>query len=158
MKTISIYGASGHGKVIIEIAETLGYSIGYVFDDDKSITKLLSYKVTHSPNEHQLLQYPIVFAIGNNKTRQQLAATLHIKTAPPLIHPSAIISPRATIGKGTVVMPGAIINADTVIGDHCIINSGAVVEHDCILEDFVHISPNASLAGGVTVKKEHKWE
>ena len=32
-----------------------------------------------------------------------------------------------------------------------IINSGAIIEHDCIIEDFVHISPNAAIAGGVKI-------
>ncbi len=40
-----------------------------------------------------------------------------------------------------------------LVGKHCIINSNASVDHDCILEDFVHISPNATLCGGVFVGK-----
>ncbi len=151
MKAISIYGASGHGKVILEIAEALGYSVAYVFDDDENITDLLNHKVTHKPTENQLLEYPIVFAVGKNQIRQKLTQTLNIKAAPPLIHPKAIVSQRTKIGEGTVLMPGAIINADTTIGNHCIINSGAIIEHDCTLGDFVHISPNAALAGDVTV-------
>ena len=67
------------------------------------------------------------------------------------IHPKSIVSNYAKIGEGSVVMAGAIINSDSVIGKHCIINTGAVIEHDCILEDFVHVSPNASLAGSVLV-------
>jgi acetyltransferase EpsM len=151
MKAISIYGASGHGKVILEIAEALGYTIAYVFDDDENITNLLTHKVTHKPGEIKLLEFPIVFAIGNNQIRQKLTQTLNVKGTPPLIHPKAIVSQRTKIGMGTVVMPGAVIHADTTIGNHCIINTGAIIEHDCILNDYVHISPNAALAGVVTV-------
>jgi acetyltransferase EpsM len=39
------------------------------------------------------------------------------------------------------------------IGDHCIINTGVVVDHDCMINDFVHISPNATLCGNVTIGK-----
>ena len=48
-------------------------------------------------------------------------------------------------------MGGVVINADTAIGKHCIINTNASVDHDCVVEDFVHISPNSGLAGGVEV-------
>ncbi|WP_339611200.1 acetyltransferase [uncultured Planktosalinus sp.] len=151
MKAFSIYGASGHGKVILEIAQALGYTIAYVFDDNENITNLLTHKVTHKPNEIKLREFPVVFAIGNNNIRQKLTQTLNVKVAPPLIHPKAIVSQSAGIGEGTVVMPGVVIHADTRIGSHCIINTGAIIEHDCILNDFVHISPNAALAGDVTV-------
>ena len=48
-------------------------------------------------------------------------------------------------------MVHAIINPSVSIGKHCIINSGTIIEHDCKIEDFVHICPGASLAGGVEV-------
>jgi acetyltransferase EpsM len=48
-------------------------------------------------------------------------------------------------------MPSVIINAGTIVGKHCIINTAAVVEHDCIIEDFVHVSPNGTICGGVKI-------
>ena len=48
-------------------------------------------------------------------------------------------------------MANAVINAGATIGKHCIVNTAAVIEHDCILEDFVHISPNTTITGSVTV-------
>lgn len=48
-------------------------------------------------------------------------------------------------------MPNSVINADSVIGEHCIINTASIVEHDNYIEDFVHISPNSTLTGGVRV-------
>ena len=48
-------------------------------------------------------------------------------------------------------MPQVVVNADVTIGKHCILNSGSIIEHDCVLSDYVHISPNASLAGNVSV-------
>ena len=32
-----------------------------------------------------------------------------------------------------------------------IINTAAIIEHDCNLEDFVHVSPSATLSGNVSV-------
>ena len=45
---------------------------------------------------------------------------------------------------------------DVKVGEACIVNSIAVLEHDCVLADAVHISPAASLAGGVIVD-EASW-
>ena len=94
-----------------------------------------------------------IIGIGNADIRESLANSLNVKwfTA---IHPSAIISPSAVLGKGTVVMPNAVINARAVIGNHCIINTGAIVEHDNIISDYVHISVGAKLGGTVTIGKK----
>lgn len=67
------------------------------------------------------------------------------------IHSSAVVSPKAKIGEGSVICAGAVICADAVIGKHCIINTGASVDHDSVLKDFVHIAPGAHLCGGVQV-------
>ena len=57
------------------------------------------------------------------------------------------------IDEGSVIMANATINSSVQIGKHCIINTGAIVEHDDFLENYVHISPNAALAGNVKVGK-----
>ena len=48
-------------------------------------------------------------------------------------------------------MANACINTSAKIGKHCIINTAAIIEHDNILEDYVHVSPNATLSGTVKV-------
>lgn len=148
---INLFGASGHAKVIMDIIKSNGFELAHVFDDDKSIDKLLDYKVTTSYDSSLLESYPIVISIGDNYIRKKIAFRNDIKLSEALIHPSAIISSEVVIGKGTVVMPNVVINSGTRIGENCIINTSAVIEHDCIIEDYVHISPNATLAGGLKV-------
>ncbi len=91
----------------------------------------------------------IALGIGGNNARESIAkkVTEAGYSLATLIHPSAIISDSAVIKEGSVIMPLAVVNADALIGEGCIVNSGAIVEHDCILENYVHISPNATLAG-----------
>lgn len=150
-KNLYVYGASGHGKVVIEIIEALGKNVISVFDDDESVTQLLNYPVLPIDKANLDKNIPVVLAVGNNETRKNLVERNGLFVCEALIHPSATVSPRAIINNGTLVMPGAIINAAAQIGYHCIINSGAVVEHDCVLADYVHISPNAALAGDVKI-------
>jgi sugar O-acyltransferase (sialic acid O-acetyltransferase NeuD family) len=70
------------------------------------------------------------------------------------IHPKAIISGQAKIGKGVTIMAGAIINSGAVIKDNVIINTGAIIEHDCIINSHCHIAPGAVLSGEVKIDRQ----
>ena len=144
---MKLYGASGHAKVIIDILNATCIEISEIFDDNKSITDLHRIKVSQPTETNEEL----IISIGNNKIRKEIVAKNLANKYGIAIHPSAIVSPYAEIGEGTVVMQGAIIQAGAKIGKHCIINTGATVDHDCIIEDYVHISPNATLCGNVLV-------
>ena len=141
-KKIYIYGASGHGLVIADIARDNGYD-EIVFLDDASECKF-------SP---ELEKADIIIAIGDNKTRQKISQKVEDVgfEIVNLIHKSAVVSESAVIEKGVVVMPNAVINAKACIKEGAIINSGAVIEHECVIGKFAHISPNAALAGNVSV-------
>ena len=143
-----LYGASGHGKVIAEIAEKTGFEIQAFIDADKTKNSILNYKIIHHiPTDVS----NVIISIGNNNIRKKIAEENNELTYPVLIHPSATISKRSVINYGSVVMAGVSVNSNASIGKHCIINTNASIDHDCILEDFVHISPNAALAGNVEV-------
>lgn len=148
---IYLYGASGHAKVIIELAELLSLPIGGLIDNDEKIKDLLDYSVSNEmPSKANQLSSSFIISIGNNRIRKKVSKELNVKFA-TLIHPQNNISTRALIEVGTVVMAGVSINSCSKIGRHVIINTNASVDHDCVIENFVHISPNATLAGDVQV-------
>lgn len=101
----------------------------------------------------ELEELKFVIAIGNNRTRQAVVSRLNLADACylTLVHKTAVISPSAQIGQGTVVMANAVIQADAVIGRHAIVNTAAVIEHDNRIGDYVHIAPGATLTGDVKV-------
>ena len=147
---ILIYGASGHAKVVIDNLLSNGEKVHLVIDDNPDIVSVSGIPVLHTAQMALNATDRLCIAVGNNKIRKELAGRL--KTVFALaIHKTAVISPQATIGDGTVIMANAVINPGSSIGAHCIINTSAVVEHDCTIADFVHISPAAALAGGVSV-------
>lgn len=150
MKQIYIYGASGHGKVVADIAKAVGYTVVAFVDDDESKDEFCALPCIRADKMQKL---PVALGIGSNKARYTVFEKLKKGSfeTPALIHPSAVISPSARIAEAAVVMPNGVVNADASIGIGCIVNTAAVVEHDCSIGDFVHISPNAALAGGVTV-------
>lgn len=147
MKSIYIYGASGHGLVVADIARACGYD-DIIFVDDGDNQYLTFEEISESNS------IPISFGIGSNKIRKILTNKLdnHNFKIKTLIHPSAIISKSVKIGRGTVIMPNVVVNAFANIGESVILNSSCTIEHECSIGDFSHISPNASLAGNVKVK------
>jgi len=144
-----IYGASGHGKVILDVLETRQIAVEGFLDDDERLTDFEGYKVIRSAAMKNT-QADVVIAVGENATREKIAgnSTFNYIT---VIHPSAIISPGALIAEGTVVMARAVIQRGCKIGKHVIINTGALIDHDCTLGDYTHISPGTTLCGNVTV-------
>ena len=154
MDKLVIIGAGGHGKVIADIAEKLGYTDIVFLDDDPTVESCGNYKVVGECKS--ALSYKnadFIVAIGNAKIRRKIQSELiemglHIVS---LIHPSAVIASNVKIGVGTVVVAGTVINPCTEIGQGCIINTCASVDHDCRLGDYVHVSVGAHVAGTVTI-------
>ena len=149
IKTLAIYGKSGHGKVIEDTARLSGYTnILWVDDNANDSISANEYKNSY-------LHVEIIVAIGNNSIRARIMDDLKKIHAPlvSLIHPSAIICQNVSISVGSVIMASVVINSDTKVGKGVILNSGCIIEHDNKIEDFVHISPNVALAGNVHVKE-----
>lgn len=145
LKKLVIIGASGHGKVIADIAVRNGYKEIVFLDDDETIIECAGFPVVGKTSEAKYIEGDKIVAIGNAKIRGRIQGELN--NIVTLIHPTAVISRRVEIGEGTVVMAGAVINSDAVIGKGCIINTGASVDHDCRIADFVHVSVGAHVAG-----------
>ena len=142
-----LFGASGHGKVVAEIAEACGVEIEGFVDQNSKINKIFDYKVIHELPRNKI----IFLSIGNNATRKRIKQENPEIQYLNIIHPSAMISSRAKIGEGTVVMAGVTINTEVKIGEQCIINTNASIDHECVIHSYVHISPNVALAGNVEV-------
>ena len=147
---IILYGASGHAKVISSIIEAMNMFVDIIFDDNEKITYLNQYRVVTGYEKNYNPNIPIIISIGDNKIRKKISEKIsHPFTI--LIHPSSIIDKNAKIENGSVVFHNAIVQRDSIVGKHCIINTNASIDHDCIIEDFVHLSPSATLCGNVKV-------
>ncbi|MBD3724389.1 MAG: sugar transferase [Flavobacteriaceae bacterium] len=126
---VVIYGGGGHSKVVLDIFFNEGkYNVKEIFDDNPKVDEIYGVKVSKTPKNSYFLNKNCIVAIGDNATRKKIVQQLQTNYV-MTIHPTAVISK----------------------GHHCIINTGAIVEHDCLLGDYVHISPNATLGGGIKV-------
>ena len=145
-----LFGASGHSKVILDILLQNKISVECVYDDKPKTDSIFGIPVRANSLKYSDANDAII-SIGNNSIRKSVSEKYPNLKFVNAVHFSSIISRFADVGEGTVVMANVTVNPDAKIGNHCILNTGCVVEHDCIIEDFVHISPNAALAGNVTV-------
>jgi sugar O-acyltransferase (sialic acid O-acetyltransferase NeuD family) len=150
-KRIVVVGAGGHAKVVIATVEAAGGTVVSVLDDDREKWEksLLGHRVS-GPIETGSWPADVSFllAIGHNQTRAAFAQLLPGPFA-VVIHPSAVVHPSVVLGAGTVVLAGSVIQPDARLGRHVIVNTRASIDHDCVLDDYVHVAPGVSLAGGV---------
>ena len=151
---IIIIGASGHGKVVADIAEKVGYKEIAFLDDNEDTKKCGKYPVIgKSLDAIKYKDSDFIVGIGNNCVRKQIQEYLlnNGLNVVKLIHPNAVIAPDVSIGIGTVIVAGAVINSNAKIGQGCIVNTGSTIDHDDTIGDFVHISVGCHIAGTVNI-------
>lgn len=154
MKKLTIIGASGHGKVVADIAKLNGYQEIVFLDDNEMVNFCGKYPVIGSSKDIISQSNHLFVAIGNFNIRKRIMEQFPNKVYPVLIHPNAVIAESARIGKGSVIMAGTVINSDARIGEGCIINTSSSIDHDCSVGNYVHIAVGAHLCGTVSVGNE----
>lgn len=158
--SVVVIGAGGHALVVAEILQLMGHHIvGFIDETDPQrcgemfggacilggmdkLSRLLADGVQHS-----------IVAIGHCQARMRIADKLCERglTLINAIHPSAIVSPQAELGKGCVIAAQAAVNPNAHLGSNVIVNTGATVDHECYIAAGVHLGPGVHIAGKVTV-------
>lgn len=144
---VYLYGASGHAKVVMDIAKLAKMDIPCLIDDNPQVNELAGLPVVHSAEGLS----PVIVTIGDCKIRKKIVQKLGERTYITVVHPNSIKAESVKLGDGTVIMAGAILNPYVEVGKHCIINTGASLDHDVKIRDFVHIAPHCTLCGEVEV-------
>lgn len=156
MNSLAILGASGHGRVLADMAECCGWQSIVFFDDTPGLKHSGAWPIVGNSNDLRMRAGDfdgVIVAIGDNIIRHTKLLELQIAGAhlATLIHPSANVSRYAHIDVGCAICAGAVVSAYARIGPGSILNTRCSVDHDCVLGAAVHISPGASLAGNVQV-------
>ena len=149
MTKVILQGGGEHAAVVLDCLLSQDVEVMALFDPKYDgnlygIPQLGAYSPVFEPSAKA------VVAIGDNALRKKVASsTRHNFTN--AIHTSAIISSRATLGLGNMILHGTIIQARAIIGNHVIVNTGARIDHDCVIADYVHVAPGVILCGTVTL-------
>ena len=161
MKSI-IIGAGTYGEVYLAYLQEAGRDIiGFLDDDSKyegkevrgvpvlgPISLLKTLKDTDGVEA-------VYCPLGNNKLRVKflmMAQELGYET-PNYIHPSVIISPHVTIGKGVYILLGTTIMPYTEIKNYVMISMGVHLAHHNILDEGVFLSTGCNFGASIHAKK-----
>jgi len=87
------------------------------------------------------------------KTRMQIIQHLGLSKErwATVIHPAAVVSPRATIGKNVLIMAGAVITSNAKLEDHVCILPNTVVHHDAVIGEGSLVGSSVVIAGQVSI-------
>ena len=158
MNNLLILGAGGMGHMIQETALQIGYDSVAFLDDAKKGKDIIGKCCDY---ENFLQSYDTaVAAFGDNNMRLRWTERLMEAgyQVPAIVHPSAVVSPSAVIGRGSFVMHRAVVNTNTVIEHGVLVSSGAVIDHDSYIASGVNIGlgsivkANCTIAAGVRVE------
>lgn len=157
MKSV-IISAGTYAEVYYAYLKEAGVEIIGFLDDDPAkintnvcglpvlgpISLLESLKTTHNIEA-------VYCPIGNNILRVKFlkyAESLGYKI-PNYIHPSVVLSPNVTIGKGVYILLGSTIMPYTNIKDYVMISMGCHVAHHVILCNGVFLSTGCNFGASI---------
>lgn len=158
-KDIVIIGAGEQGRVILEYLKNFQKYRVIGFLDDNMKGKINGFPVLGKiKNAKFSKEHSYVVALGDNHLRAEITEKLKKEQIEliSIIHPTAIVSKTAGLGKGVIIGVGAIICNNAKIGDGVIVDTGSIIEHDSILGDYANVSPGTVLVSGNQIG-EYTW-
>lgn len=153
-KTLYIYGAGGHAKVVAATARLLGYEIKGFCEDSTARTGQPFFGSLIIPFDDIPVGSNIAVAFGNNIIRHQkvmeLKENYHL---PTLIHPSAQVAEGVQLGVGCFIAALSNIDPDCQLGTGCILNKLSNISHDSVVGAGTHVAGGVIVAGNVNIGK-----
>lgn len=166
MRKVIIIGAGGHAAELRDYINHLnGVSEEQILvegflDDNKDNYDHYDYAEPFlgTIDDHQVQNgIPYLMGIANIKYRRAIVERFLEAGAKflGLIHPTALISPSAQIGKGVVISHNASVGPKVRLGNYNILNSRCTIGHDSVIGDFNFISPQVAISGNTTIGNEN---
>lgn len=156
-KNLIIIGAGDLGLLTLDAAiEMNKYKEIYFMDDEKDKNSYLyEYKIIGGLSildELDLDNYEFVISIANNLVRKEIAEEYKLNYV-NIIHPKAVISRFAKIGRGNIFLANTTIDPNVIIKDHVIVNKNNSIGHDSILDNYAQVSPGCGFGGYTNLKQ-----
>ena len=165
MGNLVIIGARGNCVDALDIIAAINGSgtgswevAGFLDDDFKALGgEVGGVPVLGSLDEARRLDgVSFVFGIGSPGNFDRRESIFRRLEVPPqrfatLLHPLAVISRFATLGRGSIVFPFAAVGAGAVVGDFVYLLSHAVISHGAAVGSFSCVAAGASVSGGAVV-------
>ena len=164
-KRVILVGAGQHCNVVMyNIASEGKYEVACIAEVDETkwgqkvngvkVVPFVNFSIEAMKKIEQEYQTNLFFiSFGAMRWRKKVFEFLSQNgwEAVTIIHPDAVVSPTAKIGKGVLIECGCLITPSPIIGDNVVVNTGSQVNHDNIVEDHVYMASGVILSGGVTI-------
>lgn len=161
MQDIYIIGASGHGREVRWLVQTLinegaKYRLRGFIDDNRALHEC---RVCDQPVLGALDMLAdfgcaaVALGIGLPSVKRKVLRRLRDLSLkwPALVAPSVRMSDYVELGSGVTVCAGSVLTTQVVLGDFSLVNVGCTISHDVVIGRGTMLSPGTHLAGGVTV-------
>jgi len=158
-RSVIIIGAGGHARVLAELLATLGGTVdGFIGRTAESrlgpaVPWLGSDEAMRDLDPHTTVLVNGVGSVRVPHLRRgvyESARALGLEFL-SLVDARASVRDSAELHPGLQALPNVIVGSGAVVHENVLLNSGAIVEHDCVIGAHSHLSPRATLAGGVTI-------
>lgn len=151
----------GHNSItMIDLAEDCGFHVAglYHFNHDRIGEDYFGFKIDGCTED--LLSKPslrgmnFLLTMGDVEIRKDLFLRIKAKggDVPTLIHPSATVSKRASLGEGVIVMQQSVVQADVQIGDNTVITIHSAISHSVAIGKHCFISGNNLIGAYVSIE------
>ena len=160
VRRILIVGAGGFGREVLQWARDAWPYLsdrlaGFLSADDRILEGFnCDLEIITSPEAYRpQAGDKVLLAIGVPYARRKVAESLLAQGAEflTLVHPTAIVSPTATIGEGAIICPYAIVSDSASTGHCALVNYHASLGHDASTGDYAVLSPYATLGGNAHI-------
>jgi sugar O-acyltransferase (sialic acid O-acetyltransferase NeuD family) len=165
VEDLIIIGAGGTSRDIAEAVEDLNADgrrwnlLGFLDDDPaKQSTLVHDHPVlgTIEDASSRFRSARLIIGIANHRhplARKSVVGRIGAARDrfATIVHPSAVVSRRATIGAGSAVLKIVTISPGAVVGEHVIVSHATAVDHEAVLHDYVTVAAHATIAGSATI-------
>ncbi len=160
---VLIVGAGGFGREVLtwlrDCLDPDSYAFkGFLDQNRDALTGFgLAEQVIGDPEHYEPEPHDrFVLAIGDMSSRRRTVESLLSRNAEfvTVVHPTAIIAPTATVGRGTVIYPYTVVSNGARLQDFVHLSLFASVGHDAYVGRYCLLAPYATLNGFAVVEDE----
>jgi sugar O-acyltransferase (sialic acid O-acetyltransferase NeuD family) len=162
-KPVYLFGAGGHGLVVLDTLQSQGRDVLGIIDPALSVGTLrLGVTVLGADDlldsiDPTRVEVAVGVGLGAGVSRRRAVFRLLRDRGfvmVTVLHPSAVVAQGVCLGDGCQVLAGAVLQPSVTIGDGAVVNTGATIDHDSRIGELAFVSPGATVCGGVLIESE----
>jgi sugar O-acyltransferase (sialic acid O-acetyltransferase NeuD family) len=160
MTDILIFPYNGNGLEALACLTKKHHLIGFVDDDvAKQVKSELGFEVFSREAFNKYKSAKVLAVPGSPDTylkRDSVidSLSLSVERHINIIHPTAVISPHAVLGKNVLIMANVVVSPNAKIEDNVCILPNTVIHHDVTVSQYTLIGSNVVIAGHTFIGKK----